>query len=234
MNSPRPVAISAIHPKHLSLGAAMMESDGWQRPARYTTVEEEYGRLRDAVGICDISPTGKLVLHGDIDGHLAGVLWQAGPSDVGSVGVVQPAADSEIEEMVMARLAGDEALLLTAPNQAPLVTGLLDVNDERCAHSVDVTSVLAGVKIAGPLAQRLLAGVTEMDTSPAAFPDMSCAQGSASLVHATLLRHDQGGLPGYELYFGREYGEYMWDTLMEAGEPHGVVPFGIETLARLG
>ena len=234
MSGWQPVALSAIHPKHLSLGAVIVESDGWQRPASYTSAEEEVERVRDGVGICDISPLGKIVVHGDVEAYLAEGFPQPVPSKPGESGRLQAAEDSGIKEMVVARLAHDEVLLLTAPNQAPLVIGLLESESDRCAHSVDVTSVLAGIKITGPSASRLLAGVTEMDLRSESFPDMSCAQGSVSQVHGTILRVDHGGLLSYDLYFGREYGEYMWDSLMEAGSPHGVTPFGTEALAGLG
>ena len=71
MSGWQPVALSAIHPKHLSLGAVIVESDGWQRPASYTSAEEEVERVRDGVGICDISPLGKIVVHGDVEAYLA-------------------------------------------------------------------------------------------------------------------------------------------------------------------
>jgi sarcosine oxidase subunit alpha len=234
MSSWQPVALSAIHAKHLSLGAVIVENDGWQRPASYTSAGEETDRVRDGVGICDISPLGKIVIHGDIDAYLAEGFQQPVPSKPGGSGRLQAAEDPNIQELVVVRLAHDEALLLTAPNQAPLVTELLESESDRCAHAVDVTSVLAGIKITGPSASRLLAGVTEMDLRPESFPDMSCAQGSVSEVHGTLLRLDHGDLLSYDLYFGREYGEYMWDSLMEAGSPYGVTPFGTEALARLG
>jgi len=52
-------------------------------------------------------------------------------------------------------------------------------------------------------------------------------------VHGTLLRIDTGGLPSFDLYFGREFGEYLWDALLEAGGEYSVAPFGIEAMARL-
>ena len=52
-------------------------------------------------------------------------------------------------------------------------------------------------------------------------------------VRATLLRVDHGAVPGYELYFGRDYGEYMWDSVLEAGEPAGLTPVGTEALAKI-
>ena len=104
---------------------------------------------------------------------------------------------------------------------------------DACAHTVDVTSARTGVCVAGPAAQLTLAGVTETDTSPHSFPDMSCAQGSISQVHATLIRHDLGNLPCYYIYVDRAHGEYMWETLTEAGSRYGITPFGTAALALL-
>ena len=53
-----------MHHLHLELGAKMVEAGGWQRPAVYTTVDEEVERLRGAAGITDVSPDGKISLQG--------------------------------------------------------------------------------------------------------------------------------------------------------------------------
>ena len=62
---------------------------------------------------------------------------------------------------------------------------------------------------------------------------MTCAQAKLAEIHGTVLRRDLGGLTSYDLYVGREYGVYMWDALMEAGEEHGLVPFGTEAMESL-
>ena len=223
-----PVALSAIQPRHVSLGATLVEADGWRVPARYSTVEEETERLRASGGVCDISSTGKLTLHGEIDSQVSKALGQSGPEATGTVGrIVHGRGD-----VVIARLAADEALLLTAGRSRDLA-GMLEDGAE-CSHAVDMTSVMAGLAIAGPGARSVLTALTEMDTSDVVFPDLSCAQGMVAEVRATLIRADRRGVPSYELYFGRDYGEYMWDAVLEAGEPAGVGPVGTETLAALG
>ncbi len=130
-------------------------------------------------------------------------------------------------------MAADEALVLTGPGQAPVVAGILAQSPGDCAHAVDVTSALAGLKVTGPLSHRLLAFVTELDISPWEFSNMTCAQAKVAEIHGTVLRRDLGGLTSYDLYVGWEYGVYMWDALMEAGEEYGLTPFGTEAMERL-
>ena len=230
-----PVALSALHHRHVGLGAAMVESDGWQRPARYTAPEDELNQLRNAVGICDISPVGKVLLQGEaIEPLLNTAFGEVGGLDIGRLRISHLRSDPNDQGALLARLAADEVLVLTTPNRSPSVSDALSAEPGQCGHAVDLTSALAGLKIAGPLAHRLLAGVTEVDTDPVAFADMSCAQAKVAEIHGTLLRRDAGALLSYELYFGREFGEYMWDALVEAGEEYGVAPFGIEALKLLG
>ncbi len=233
MAATRPLALSALHHVHLSLGAEMEESYGWLRPAGYTTPESEVEAVRRGVGLCDTSPSGKLLLHGEVDRYVMEGLQQGGPEEPGEAGLMQFTEDSGIGDILAARLTADEALLITAPNQSSMVAETLGDMADGCAHSVDITSARTGICIAGPAAQGTLAAVTEVDTSPHGFPDMSCAQGSISQVHATLIRHDLGNVPRYYVYVDRAYGEYMWETLTEAGTRYGITPFGTTALSQL-
>ena len=229
MPSSNPLKLSAMHHRHLEAGAVMVESDGWLRPGRYLSVERELERVRNAVGLCDISPGGKLSLQGaEIDAWLGRVFADPAALEIGVARILRLGT----HPVLLARLASDELMMFAGTDQASaLVNGLSDRAGE-CAHVVDLTSALAGVSIVGPDGQSLLSGVTELEVSADAFPDMICAQTMVAEIHGLLLRRDLGDMLGYELYFGREFGEYMWDALLEAGEAYQVMPFGIETLAR--
>ena len=124
-------------------------------------------------------------------------------------------------------------MVLTGPGEAPRLATALEDRAGGCAHVLDATSGFAGVSVGGPLGRSLLEGVTELNVSPGEFPDMSCAQGGFAGVYGLLIRRDLGPLLHYELYFGREFGAYLWEALIEAGQDYSVVPFGTEALARL-
>jgi sarcosine oxidase subunit alpha len=92
-----------------------------------------------------------------------------------------------------------------------------------------MTSGIAALNLAGPEARKVLSQLTDVDVSPSAFPYMACRQGTVAGVPATLLRVGFVGETGWEIHFPAEYGEYMWDTLLEAGAAAGIRPFGVET-----
>ena len=208
----------------------MVQRDGWERPARYASVEQELEQVRANVGLFDMSPVGKLNVQGDaIDEALAHVSGSSEVLDVGSVRTALAGAGL----VSIARLAHDEAMIVTEPNQATATVEALQLGSDECAHVVDVTSGLAGIRMVGPSARLLLEAATELDASAEALPDLSCVQGAVIEIHGTLIRLDVGGLLAYELFAGREFGEYAWDALLEAGEEHGVVPIGVEAMERL-
>ena len=112
--------------------------------------------------------------------------------------------------------------------QASILSEGLNDGPEQCAHALDISSGLAGVGIAGPKSYGLLSALTELDTSQFAFTNLRCAQSKFADIHGTLLRIDHGASLSYQLYFPREFGEYLWDALLEAAEFCGGGPVGLE------
>jgi len=224
----RPTALSAMHRQQIELGAEMVETDGWMRAARYATNEEELTRIEQAAGLLDVSPVGKLRLQGETaEEALASAIGDYQKTSVGRAVV----GSTDLDNVVVARLASDDYLVVTPVGRAGRVRDALTL--AGCAHAVDVTSVLAGARIVGRNAAKVLAGVTELDIDPTYFQDLTCAQAMVAEIHGTLIRRDMGSHLAYEIFFSRDYGEHMWESLIEAGEPYGLSPIGLETMAIL-
>ena len=226
--------MSAMHHQHLAMGAVMEERDGWQLPARFKSVDEELELLRTRAGILDVSSMTKLNVQGidvvDVLGRLCnGVQFpesrQASPVTLNIGG--------QTVRATLAKLADDDFLILASIPQSADLFAVIEVACEGCAQVFDLSSTLAAAQITGPGAARFLTGITEFNCSPQAFPDGSCAQTQAADIHATLLRTDVGDLPSYQLFFSRDFGEYMWETLVETAEVHDGAPVGFEAMDRL-
>ena len=100
-------------------------------------------------------------------------------------------------------------------------------------YVTDVTSVYAALVLTGPHSRAVLQRLTALDLSDAALPDLACARTALAHAHATILRQDRGPVPAYWLLVGWEYGAYVWDAVMHAGESSGIAPIGLEALQRL-
>ena len=226
----KPIRRSAMHHKHLERGASMVERDGWQQPSHFGSVQSDSKLLLEAVGLCDISPLAKFVIKGDqLDQFISRVFQASSLPEVGEISL----EDHSGEKAALCRLAGDEILCLAPAGLATAIADKLTDLPEQCAHALDISSGLAGIGVAGPHAGRLLGMISELNTSDSAFPNLRCAQSKFADIHGTLLRVDIGGLPAYQLYFGREFGEYLWEAMLEASAVCGGGPVGFEAIDHL-
>ena len=235
----KPSKLTPMHHQHLGLGAVMVEHAGWQRPARYTSLEEELKVVRLAAGIGDVSPLGKILVQGhDSDRLLGTVLTGMSSLDINKSGTVSlMVSGSETPRIVVSRLSEDELYITCDPSTTTYLSEAINAqlasSSRGCVHMVDMTSNHAAVNVIGPMANELLAKLTDLDIFPESFTNLTCAQGQLAEVYSMIMRCDQSGLPSYNLYFAREYGHYLWDVLLEAGSEFGIVAVGVEALQKL-
>ena len=227
-----PVRLSAMHERHLELGAVMVDEGGWQRPASYTTADQELESVAGGVGLCDVSPVGKLYFQGR---ELGPLLERVGPLAVGKVisHDLVDAAGTPVGWVLVCRMADEQVMVITGAAKVQAVTDALEASLDGCAHLVEMTSGMACLALAGPGSVDILAKLTDLDISAMAFPDLSCAWTGVALVHTLMVRADASGQPFYQLYVPRDLGEFVWDAVMTAGHHEGIVPFGLEALRRL-
>ncbi|WP_435183663.1 GcvT family protein [Halobellus sp. EA9] len=97
----------------------------------------------------------------------------------------------------------------------------------------DVTSSLAAMVCTGPNARKVLSEVTDVDLSDEAFPFFSSQEFFVKNIPVRALRVSYAGELGWELYTPSEYGERLWEYLLEAGEAYGLRPYGNGALNAL-
>jgi sarcosine oxidase subunit alpha len=136
-----------------------------------------------------------------------------------------------LDDGTVTRLADDRYFVTTTSGNADVIEEWFNwwnAGAQNCAHVVNVTAAYGAVNVAGPRARETLAKLTEIDLSPRGFRYMRSAQGDVAGVPCLLLRIGFVGEAGWEVHFPAEYGEYVWDAIMEAGSEFGIAPFGLE------
>ena len=102
------------------------------------------------------------------------------------------------------------------------------------AQLYDATSTWCTAGIWGPRARDVVASTTSDDVSNAGFPFGTCRTIELGGIPVLAARISYVGELGWELYVPMEQGQRLWDTLWEAGRPHGIVPFGIGVYGTTG
>ena len=244
-----------MYHSQLAMGAVMDDADGWQLPAHYGNAAQESAWLRGTVGVSDVSPIGKVRIVGqDAAKAVATLVPAAAQQDVGNVANAEPPLERG-GRLLSVCLAPDEFLLLTPAGVAPAAieairpapAGVAPFDGDTegstadaapptaaaCAHAIDVTSGLCGLAIVGAATQDLMSRITAADTGPRSLSDLTSVQSRFAEVQALLLRRDVNGIAMYQLYASREFGEYLWEALIQtARDLHGG-PVGTQSLLSL-
>ena len=220
---------------HRDLGARMVESGPWLRPHSYGTPADECVAVRERVGIIDVGTLGKLEVLGTDSGQLLDRLYTHRFSDlpVGRIRYGLMTSDNGVimDDGTVARLGEERYFVTTTSGNADVIEEWFNwwnAGAANCAHVVNVTAAYGAVNVAGPRARETLAKLTDIDLSLRAFRYMRSAQGEVAGIACLLLRIGFVGEAGWEVHFPAEYGDHMWNSIMEAGREFGISPFGLE------
>ena len=191
--------------------------------------------MHERVGIIDVSTLGKL----DVKGRdAAAYLEWIHPNRVANLKpgriryrVMLDDAGIIVDDGTIARLSDDHFFVTTGTGALESVEQWLEwwlADGKRCVHVTNITAGLGAVNVAGPRSRELLRRLTDVDLSSEAVPYLGAVHGLVAAVPSLFMRIGFVGELGYELHFPAEYGEYLWNTLLETGRDLGIAPFGVE------
>ena len=238
-----PARLTAIHQRHLALGARMMPAGLWYRPAYYggpadreAAIAAEVRAVRTGVGMIDVSTLGGLEVRGPDAAELLERIYTFAyaKQPVGRTRYLLACdlTGAIIDDGVACRFAEDWFYVTSTTSGVDvLYRSMLRWNAEwRLDVDVaGVTAAYAGINLAGPLARQVLARLEgDIDLAPKAFPYLACSQGRIAGIPVRMTRVGFVGELGYEIHCPASYGAALWDLLAEAGRPSGIRPFGVE------
>jgi sarcosine oxidase, subunit alpha len=233
-----PVRHSPMHRWHTEHGAVPLVAGLWIRPDHYGDPAAEVRTVRTGVGIIDITPIGKLDLRGPDVPKLLDLLYVNTWSKlaVGRVryGVMCAEDGVVLDDGVTGRLGEQHWLMSTTSSGAATVwewaeNWLQTAHPDWRVHITPVTTAYASINVAGPRSRELLARMTDVDLTSAAFGYMHVRTGTVAGVDGCVLwRIGFTGELSYELHIPAHYGLHVWEELLRVGADLGVAPFGVE------
>ena len=213
-----------------ALGARMVEFGGWLMPLQYTGILEEHRAVRARAGLFDLSHMGELFVEGP---QAAAALGYALTTDPASLKVGRAHYSmicfpdgGILDDLIVYRLADERFMVVANASNAAVVS---DALAERLAgFSVvldDRSLATALVAIQGPLAAGILAPLTDVALDGLRY--YAIAEGHVAGVPALVARTGYTGEDGFEVFVDVASAGKIWDALMEAGKPAGLVPVGL-------
>jgi glycine cleavage system T protein len=253
----RPLRVSPAYARHRDLGASFGEKGGWERVNWYESnaaagdeslrprgwagenwspaIGVEARAAREAVALFDQSSFSKLEVIGP--GALALLERLCANRIDRAVGTLV------YTQLLNARggIEADLSVLRRGEDRFMLVTGTAFGNHDRAwiekhaprdgsVYVNDVTSAYACLCLWGPRARDVLQPLTRTLLD---FPYMSARELAVGSTPVIASRVTYVGELGWELYCPTEYGTRLWDTLVAAGDAHGLVPSGYRAIDAL-
>ncbi|UWQ20583.1 FAD-dependent oxidoreductase [Jannaschia sp. W003] len=252
----RGVRRSPIHRELLDRGAVMGELAGWERanwfaregqaavydydwhrPAWWENRRAEHMAVREGVGLYDMSSFGKLRIEGRDALRLLLIACGA-EMDVAAGRIVYTQmlnARGGIEADVTVTRLSETAFLMVTPAATRLrdETRLRRLAGNMAVTITDVTAGEAVMAVMGPDARAVLADACADDMSDAAQPFGTARNVELGLGLARLHRVSYVGELGYEVYVSADMAAHAFETLVAAGDPHGLRLVGLHAMDTL-
>jgi len=243
-----PVRKTPSHDWASARGAVFEDVGLWKR-ARYfpvggedlhAAVNRECLAVRNGVGLFDASTLGKIEVVGRDAATFLNRLYINNWANLGvnrsRYGILLRDDGFVYDDGVVARLAEDRFHVTTTTGGAARVFAMMEdyLQTEWTELSVWITSTTeqwAVVAVQGPRARDVLARlVSGVDLAPGALPHMAVARGQICGVPMLLFRVSFSGELGFEVNVPADYGAAVWAAIHEAGQAHGITPYGTETM----
>jgi 4-methylaminobutanoate oxidase (formaldehyde-forming) len=258
--SARDLRVSPTYHRLKALGAYFGEKYGWERPNWFVPHEKlanhgyqprgwsrhhwslaigyEHLTTRERAGLFDETSFNKIEVRGP--GARGFLQWMCANDVDQPVGKITYTSmlnhRGGIEcDFTITPLAEDIFLIITgtALGRHDLSWIRLHMPEDQSVQVEDVTSHYACLGLWGPKARDILERVTQEDVSHAGFPYMTAKRIAVGEVPVLAMRISYVGELGWEFYAPMEYGQRLWDTLWEAGEPEGMVAAGYRAIDSL-
>ena len=209
------------------------ETPSFRRSNAFEATAREVKAVREAVGINETHNFGKYLVTGPnarawLDRVMAGRVPQIGRL---SLTPMLSHKGRLIGDFTISCL-GEEAFQLTASYGSQAYHMRWFEQNEMDGVTVEnVSDKLTGFQIAGPKAREVLAACTRSDVSTMKFMDVRHM--TVGMVDCVVQRVSYTGDLGYEIYCDPMAQRALWRTLWEAGQDHGMLPFGMRAMMSL-
>ena len=208
----------------------MVPFGGWHMPVQYRGVLDEHRAVRTRAGLFDVSHMGEAVVRGP---QALEFLEHVTCNHVSKLSAgrchytaLTTGSGTFVDDLLVYREGPDAFfLVLNASNTEKDVAWLRAHATPFDAEVVDESPRWAQLALQGPRAAEILRGKTDED--PGALRYYAFARCDVFDVPCILSRTGYTGEDGFEIYAPAEAAARLWNDVLAAGEPFGLVPVGL-------
>jgi aminomethyltransferase len=218
-------------PCHEAADGRIIDFGGWALPVQYKGIIEEHRRVRDTVGLFDVSHMGEVRFKGpralesvrhivtnDVDIPVGRAQYTAMCNNSGGI----------VDDVIVYRLAEEDILIcVNAANREKDFRWMVAHNPfPDDAAVTDESDDWAQVALQGRRAPSVLQTLTAADVSGLSAFGV-CRATIADVDGCIVARTGYTGEDGYEVFLPPDGAMMLWDAVMSAGAAHDIQPIGL-------
>jgi dimethylglycine dehydrogenase len=254
----RPAKTSPVYDRLKHMGAVFGQRYGWERANWFapTGVEakddwsfrrtnwfehvgNECRRLRERVGVIDLTPFTKHIVEGPgAEAWLDSLVANKVPAKIGRMALAHALTKRGgiRSEFTITKLGEERFYLVSAGAAERYDTDLLHkrLPSDGSVRLANITTSRGCFVVAGPRSRDVLAKLTDTALSNEAFPWLTGRVAEIGLAtDVYLLRVNFVGSLGWELHFPIEYARHLFVAIFTAGAEHGIGMAGMRAMESL-
>jgi len=216
---------------HLAAGGKMVPFAGFMLPVQYESgIIAEHNAVRTKAGIFDVSHMGEIFIEGeDALNNLNNILTNDFTDMADGQARYTLMCNIEggtVDDLLVYRISSRKYMLVL--NAANCEKDIRWIYDHLSGSAVlsDVSAETGLIALQGPCSEEILWRVTDSGNIPGNYYHF-IENGKVAGVNCLISRTGYTGEKGFELYMPADKSPLVWNALLKAGKPFGLIPCGL-------
>jgi aminomethyltransferase len=220
---------TALNENHRRTGAKMVEFGGWDMPVEYSGIIPEHMAVRTRVGLFDVSHMGEVEVRGkgalpllqsvtcndvsrlqDGQAHYTGLMNERG---------------GMVDDLLVHRMGEQDYFLCVNASRREADFSWITSHNQTGADVRNTSDDYTQLAIQGPRSLAVLQPLTSVPLASLKYYWFT--RGTFCGTDSIIARTGYTGEDGFEVYFSVSESERIWNTILEAGKPEGILPCGL-------
>lgn len=220
-----------LYETHLKYGGKIVEFGGWLLPVQYGGILAEHKAVREKAGLFDVSHMGEVTVKGPdalafVQKLVTNDAAQLADTQVQYTPMCYPDGGT-VDDLLVYRYGPDDYLLVI--NAANIAKDWEWMRENSAGFNVQLANIsaeTAELALQGPAAPAIMAKLTAAPVGKLGYYWFAPAAEVAG-KKVMVSRTGYTGEDGFEVYCRPADAAFLWEAIMEAGQPFGLVPTGL-------
>lgn len=214
---------------HQKLGAKLVPFAGFSMPVRYGNIIDEHHAVRNAAGLFDLCHMGRITVSGeqakDFLQYLVTNNIEKMKQGQASYALILNENGKILDDVIVYRRPNNYLIVCNGSNLDKVNNWIQKQQSNFAVTISDDSEQMSMIAIQGVNALSIVSQLVDKDIS--AMKYYYCDECNIAGTPGMVARTGYTGEDGFELYVSNEKVVKVWETSLEKGKEHGLIPTGL-------